>query len=119
MNADRMRAVSRGYRFADHIPYSTPSGLDELRGPTTGLVRVRPHIDTSQDPVYDLSDEGDLIALYSAVVRSGTGDEQGMLLDRATLERLWPVLVLPRACRDTWTDRFGNLRALGLRALSL
>jgi hypothetical protein len=101
------------------VPYATPRDLTELHGPTSGTVRLRPHLDTSQDPTYDVGDEDDLIALYSAVVRSGTAEDQATLLDLPTLERLWPVLVLPRRCRETWTARFPLLRALGLRALSL
>ena len=119
MIADDKGAVPRGYRFADHVPYDTPEDLSELQGPTSGIVRVGPHIDTSQDPTYDLADAGDLIALYSAVVRAGSADDHRRLLDRATLERLWPDLVLPHRCRETWTAHFPRLRTLGLRALSV
>lgn len=119
MIADDKRTVPRGYRFADHVPYDVPDDLHELQGPTTGTVRVRPHIDTSQDPTYDLADDGDLLAFYSAVVRAGSADDHRHLLDRDTLERLWPDLVLPRRCRETWNARFPHLRTLGLRALSV
>jgi hypothetical protein len=119
MDVSSSGTVPRGYRFADHVPYATPDDLDDLRGPTSGVVRVRAYIDTGQDPTYDLDAEGDLLPLYSRVVRSGSVQDQCLLLDRATLERLWPDLVLPRACREAWTRRFPHLGALGLRALSL
>ncbi len=119
MSTDDTGTVPRGYRFADHVPYATPGSLDELQGPTSGVVRVRPHLNTSQDPTYDLGDPGELRALYSAVVRDGSAHDQRTLLHGPTLERLWPDLVLPRRCRDVWTDRFPHLRELGLRAVSV
>ncbi|WP_448058420.1 hypothetical protein [Cellulomonas hominis] len=119
MSPSQAGTVPRGYRFADHVPYATPSSLDDLQGPTSGVVRVRAYIDTSQDPTYDLDAESDVLALYSRVVRAGSAQEQCLLLDRSTLERLWPDLMLPRRCRDAWTHRFPELGVLGVRALSL
>ncbi|VTR76044.1 hypothetical protein [Cellulomonas hominis] len=119
MNTREPGTVPRGYRFADHVPYETPDDLAELQGPTSGIVRVRPHIDTSQDPTYDLDDHGDVVALYAAVVRAGSADDQRRLLNRATLEQVWPVLVLPRRCREVWSTRFPSLGELGVQALSL
>lgn len=119
MSATESGTVPRGYRFADHIPYATPRSLDDLAGPTSGVVRVRPYIDTSHDPTYRLDVPGDVLSLYSRVVRAGSAEDQCRLLDRATLERLWPDLNLPRRCRETWTARFPELRPLGVRALSL
>jgi hypothetical protein len=101
--------VPRGWRFADHVPYDVPESLDLLRGPTTGSIRVSPHINTSPNPVYDLSDDNMVWHLYSAVVREGTPEEQSTLLDRATLERLWPTLNLPERCRQLWEDAFPRL----------
>ena len=119
MSTTDTTTVPRGYRFSDHVPYSIPEHLEELHGPTDGLVRVRPHIDTSQDPVYDLSDHDDLLALYSAVVRAGSEQDHQSLLDAPTLERLWPDLNRPRRCREQWADRFVALRRRGNRSLSL
>ncbi|WP_431836413.1 hypothetical protein [Cellulomonas sp. Y8] len=119
MSALEHGTVPRGYRYADHVPYATPRELDDLRGPTSGVVRVRPHINTGQDPTYDVGDERRLIALYSAVVRDGSAGDQCELLDGATLVRLWPDLRLPRRCRDLWVTRFPELGTLGVRALSV
>jgi hypothetical protein len=96
-------------RYGDLIEYDTPRSLDDLHGPTTGTVRVRPHINTSPHPVYDLADEGLRWHLYSAVVREGTPEEQTELLDRRVLVDLWPTLNLPRRCRDAWETRFPEL----------
>lgn len=109
----------RRLRYGDLIPYATPDSLDDLHGPTSGVIRVSSHINTAPEPTYDLDDPGDLWAGYSAIVRDGYADEQTALLDRATLLRLWPDLNLPRRCRETWTAKFAELRVLPVRALSV
>ena len=103
-------------RYADLVPYETPASLDDLRGPTSGAVRVSAHINTAPEPVYDLDSPSGLLIAYSAIVRDGYPQEHVALLDRATLLRLWPDLRLPKRCSDTWTAQFPELLALGLRA---
>jgi hypothetical protein len=111
--------VPRGYRYADHIEYSTPESLDDLHGPTSGVIRVGPHIKTAPVPTYDLDSPNGLWTAYSAIVRDGRPDEQAALLDKATLLHLWPDLNLPRRCRDAWTARFPEIRVLPVRTLAL
>lgn len=101
--------VSRGFRFEQTIPYDTPETLDQLQGPTSGTVRVRPHINTSPDPVYDLASPSQVWSLYSAVVRDGLPNEQAAFLDRGMLLALWPDLNLPARCRAIWEDKFSVL----------
>jgi hypothetical protein len=103
------RMVPRGYVYADHIPYVTPESLDDLRGPTSGVVTVGPHIDTSLDPVYELSDPDRLWNLYTRVVRSGFVPDHVKFLDRHVLLRLWPSLNLPTRCRTIWEQKFPEL----------
>lgn len=100
--------VQRGF-FAQTIPYDTPESLDELRGPTSGTVRVRPHIDTSPSPIYDLDEPSQVWGLYSAVVRDGLPREQVAILDRATLVALWTDLYLLTRCRAIWEDKLTEL----------
>ena len=104
--------VPRGFRFEQTIPYDTPQSLDELQGPTTGTVRVRPHINTSPDPVYDLAEPSQQWSLYSAVVRDGLPSEQAAILNRGMLLALWPDLNLPARCRAIWEDKFPELAQL-------
>jgi hypothetical protein len=101
--------VQRGFRFEDTIPYDTPESLDELRGPTSGHVRVRPRIDTSPDPIYEVADSGQRWNLYSAVVRDGLASEQAAILNRDLLVRLWVDLNLPARCRAIWETKFPEL----------
>jgi len=105
------RTVPRGYVYADHIPYVTPDSLADLRGPTSGVVSVGPHIDTSLNPVYELRDRDRLRNLYTRVVRSGFVPDHVKFLDGRTLLRLWPSLDLPIRCRKIWEQRFPELAA--------
>lgn len=103
--------VPRGFRFEQTIPYDLPESLDELRGPTSGTVRVRPHINTSPDPVYDLAKPSQQWSLYSAVVRDGLPSEQVAILNRGMLLALWAELNLPARCRAIWEGKFPELAA--------
>lgn len=71
-----------------------------------GFVRC---IDTSPDPVYDLTDAGQRWSLYSAIVRDGLASEQAALLNRTMLVELWADLNLPTRCRAIWEARFPEL----------
>ena len=106
---DQTGLVPRGWRYADHIPYQVPESLDDLHGPLSGTVEVGGHIDTSLTPVYDLADPGRRWSLYTKVVQAGTAAEQAALLDRTTLVAMWPILMLPRPCRDLWEATFPEL----------
>jgi hypothetical protein len=92
--------------FGNLRPYQTPVSLDALRGPTTGRVTVGYHIDTRPNPVYDLDDPPSLPELYRSVVRDGIPADHAAILDRATLVRLWPTLIIPTRCRQVWEARF-------------
>lgn len=105
------QTVPRGYRYADHIPYVTPDSLDDLRGPTAGMVTVGPHIDTSLNPTYDLDDPDRLRNLYTRVVRSGFVPDHHEFLAGPVLRHLWPVLDLPSRCRMIWESKFPELAA--------
>ncbi len=105
------RKVKRGYSYADHLPYDTPESLDELRGPTSGKVRVRPPISTAPNPVFDLDDEGMKRSLYAAVIRDGNPQDQRELLARDLLMAAWDGLNLPTRARAIWEAKFPELRA--------
>lgn len=104
-----MSTVSRGLRFEQTIPYDTPESLDDLQGPTSGLVRVSPRIDTSLNPVYNVSSPSNRWSLYSAVVRDGLPADQVAILDRGLLLAMWVDLNLPVRCRRIWEDKFPEL----------
>ena len=98
-----------GPRFADTIPYDTPESLEDLEGPTGGVVEVGHHIDTSPRPSDDLADPAQEWSLYSRVVRDGLVRDQVRLLNRDRLVRLWAQLLLPARCRAVWEAKFPDL----------
>jgi len=104
------RKVPRGYSYADHLPYDTPGSLDELQGPTSGKVRVRPPISTAPNPVFDLDHEGMRHSLYAAVIRDGNPQDQRELLARDLLVAAWGELNLPTRARAIWEAKFPELR---------
>jgi len=106
-----VQTVPRGWKYADHVPWCMPDSLDDLHGPTSGLVRTTGSICTAPDPVYNLDDPLDMCSLYRATVRDGTSAEQARFLDKVTLIKLWPRLWLPYQCRDAWEAHFPELAA--------
>lgn len=106
---DEPMTVPRGFRFEQTVPYEVPDSLDDLRGPTVGVVEVGPNIDSRPHPIYDLANPKLRWGLYSAVVRDGRVVDQTRWLNRQLLEELWPELNLPARCRQIWEARFPEL----------
>lgn len=73
---------------------------------------MRPHINTSPHPVYDLDSSSQRWSLYSAVVRDGLPSEQAAILNREFLLALWADLNPPLRCRAIWETRFPELAEL-------
>ena len=98
-------------RYAEAKPYAVPDTLSELTGPVHGLVRLPRHLDWGPEYAYDLDDDADLAVMYERVVREAqsAADLQDHL-DGATLQRLWPLLIIPAPARARWEQRFPQLR---------
>lgn len=97
--------VQRGFHFEQTIPYDAPGVTGRLARTHLGIVRVRPHINTSPHPLYDLDSPSQRWSLYSAVVRDGLPSEQAAILNRVLacpLGRPEPAL----RCRAMWETRF-------------
>lgn len=95
--------------FKDVVPYDTPSSLAALRGPAHGALELPLAVDWGPQRRYDLSQRHDVEAAYQALVREGTPQIQEALLNETVLRRVWPALMLPERCRDTWERRFPDL----------
>lgn len=84
--------------------------LDELRGPSGGLVELPHHLLWQPDRTVDLDDGWDREWAYSLVLREAlTVADLRAWLDGATLRRLWPSLNLPTAVRRAWETRHPGL----------
>lgn len=94
-------------RYEDGRPYTVPETLEELTGPTSGVVELPVRLDWSEQGRYDLSDPKQLRLMYEVVIReSMTVDDLRAYLDGATLRRVWRQLWLPGKVRQLWEDRF-------------
>ncbi len=97
--------------FKDTVPYDTPTSLDALRGPATGVLDLPITVYWGPRQRFDLQDPADVETAYQAIVRDGTTVHQEALLNEELLRSLWPELMLPERCRRTWEDRFPDLVA--------
>ncbi|MEJ3743328.1 hypothetical protein WEI85_08585 [Actinomycetes bacterium KLBMP 9797] len=99
-------------RYEDGRPYTVPETLEELTGPTSGVVELPLRLDWSEQSRYDLSDIRELSLMYERVIRESMRVEDlRAYLDGQTLRQVWRRLYLPRRVRDLWEGRFGGLRA--------
>ncbi len=91
--------------------------LDELRGPTSGIVELPNRLFWQPDRHFDLDDADALAWMYENVLREAANtDELRTWLDGATLIRLWPTIFVPRGVRFAWERRHSDLRSLALAA---
>ncbi|MCW6007900.1 hypothetical protein K1W54_25655 [Micromonospora sp. CPCC 205371] len=99
-------------RYEDGRPYTVPETLEELTGPTRGVVELPLRLDWSEQGRYDLSDIRQLCLMYERVIREAMRVEDlRAYLDGTTLTRIWHRLYLPRQVRALWEGRFGGLHA--------
>lgn len=97
-------------RYAAAKPYTLPTSLAELDGPTSGTVMLPRHIDWGPHYAYDLADEADLVLMYERVIREAqTSADLHAYLNGTVLRRLWPELFLPLPVRSEWQARFPEL----------
>ena len=91
-------------------PYVLPDRLDELAGPTSGVVRLPGHLDWSGNAVYDLDSPGRIVDLYRTVLMEAADQaDLAQYLEGGMLRRLWTMLWLPHALRAAWEARFADL----------
>lgn len=107
--ADGPRQAPPGAGYAANRPYFVAESLDDLHGPTSGIVTLPAWLDWSPRPEYDLDDPRRLARFYEVVLREGTPEAFGDYLDGSTLKRLWARLYLPARVVALWESRFPEL----------
>lgn len=111
---DNDRITQRGFQVGETIPYVVPDSLDDLTGPTTGVVSVPSRLRPPPNNLYNLDDLDERISFYAHVIEEAQNTEDlAALLNRDLLLQTWPYLVLPRHCYPKWHARFPELAALG------
>jgi hypothetical protein len=88
-----------------------PKSLDELHGPTHGVVDLPLHMAWSGMTSYDLGKPRQRMGLYRTVLHEGLHDDLPRYLNRDLLLQLWPVLrtLVGRTVRAVWEDAFPQL----------
>jgi len=95
--------------FRDTKPYEAVASLDELRGPTGGMLTLPHSIYWGPEKTVSLDTPSGIRKAYQAVLREGTATEQALILNRDVLEREWANLALPDRVRVLWENRFPAL----------
>ncbi|MEH0514935.1 hypothetical protein QA942_35305 [Streptomyces sp. B21-106] len=88
-----------------------PESLDELHGPTQGVVDLPLHMAWSGMTSYDLGKPRQRTGLYRTVLHEGLRDDLPRCLNQDLLFQLWPVLriLVGRTVRAVWEDAFPQL----------
>lgn len=91
-----------------------PDSLDELRGPTEGVVEPPATVVWSGLRTFDLANERLRMSLYRTVLAEGMREDLCTLLNRDLLLQLWPTLrtLTSTTIRGVWEEKFPELRAL-------
>ncbi|WFE40345.1 hypothetical protein [Micromonospora sp. WMMD998] len=91
--------------------------LNELTGPTTGIVELPHRLFWQPDRHVDLDQPGLLNWMYETVLTEAVHpDELRTWLHGVTLARLWSTLYLPGGVRRAWEERHPGLRARDVAA---
>ncbi|MFI5975805.1 hypothetical protein [Streptomyces sp. NPDC051452] len=90
-----------------------PESLEELRGPTQGIVQLPLHVAWSGMTSYDLGKPRQRMGLYRTVLHEGLRDDLPQFLNRDLLLQMWPVLrtLVGRTVRTVWEEAFPQLAA--------
>ena len=88
-----------------------PESLDELHGPTQGVVELPLHLAWSGMTSYDLGKPRQRMGLYRTVLHEGLHDDLPRYLNQGLLLQLWPVLrtLVGLSVRTVWEDAFPQL----------
>ncbi|MEU9880910.1 hypothetical protein [Streptomyces phaeochromogenes] len=88
-----------------------PESLDELHGPTHGVVELPLHVAWSGMTSYDMGNPRQRMGLYRTVLHEGLHDDLPHCLDQDLLLQMWPVLrtLVGRTVRTVWEDAFPEL----------
>ncbi|MGW5667705.1 hypothetical protein [Micromonospora sp. NPDC003776] len=91
--------------------------LDQMRGPTSGVIELPHRLFWQPDRHVNLDAPGLLAWMYETVLTEAVHpDELHTWLHGPTLVRLWSQLYLPRGVRRAWEDRHPVLRSRGVAA---
>lgn len=97
--------------YSDFRPVLIPENLDDLHGPTRGVVTLPTWIDWTPRKTYNLDDKFDRAAFYQVVISEAKPSEMAEYLDRETLIRIWPSIGIGKQAAQTWEQHFPQLKS--------
>ncbi|MGC4892753.1 hypothetical protein [Micromonospora sp. DT31] len=107
-----MSATVHAYLARPGRPAVVARTLDELTGPTAGIVELPVRLMWNSERAFDLGDPDELLWMYENVLReTARVEDLRELIHAGTLRRVWQVLNLPRGVRLAWESRHPGLRA--------
>lgn len=90
-------------RFEHTRPIFIVEDLEQLHGPSRGVVRLPIHLDWTPGGVYDLSSDADVRSMYTIVLREALSEaDLAEHLDGDLLRSHWASLLVPEFVRETW-----------------
>src|SRR5690606_34496838 len=109
--SSRRRHTRFSRDWSSDVCSSDLESLDELHGPTQGVVELPLHMAWSGMTSYDLSKPRQRMGLYRTVLHEGLHDDLPRYLNQGLLLQLWPVLrtLVGRSVRTVWEDAFPQL----------
>jgi hypothetical protein len=101
--------------YRQKFRHRLPASLDELQGPTQGLVHLPLHVAWSGRTSFDLDKPRQRMGLYRTVLHEGLHEDLTRYLNHDLLLQLWPTLrrLVGRTVRTVWEDAFPALAARG------
>jgi hypothetical protein len=100
-----------GRTYAENRPYLLPDTLGELAGPVTGVIQLPLRLDWSDHMVFHLEEPAERNLMYERVIREATrANDLRSYLNESVLRQVWSLLFLPRSVRQSWEQRFPDLR---------
>ncbi|MFI6564114.1 hypothetical protein [Streptomyces sp. NPDC050534] len=100
--------------YRQKFQHRLPASLNELQGPTQGLVQLPLHVAWSGMTSYDLDQPRQRMGLYRTVLHEGLREDLTRL-NQDLLLQLWPTL-RSLVGRSVWEDAFPALAARGRAA---
>ena len=97
--------------YLQRRPHALPARLDDLDGPTHGVVALPHRLGWTGRQQYDVDDPADLAVLYERVLVEALDPDDLGLLNAVLLRQVWARLFLPIAIRQLWQVRFPELVA--------
>jgi hypothetical protein len=101
------------FSYAEVRPYAVAQSLEELRGPTHGVLELPQELAWSGRRRFDLDDDYDRAAAYKIILEEGREGDFRRYLNAGLLRRYWHDILPARQVQALWEGHFPELRHAG------